>query len=206
MSDSANTQADAGVQRAADAIIARRQRIAASELSTYQTILLNFCRLLGIVAPNAKADQGYMFERPITFAHGYGSTGASRTNLNHQRHVEPTLVGLLAECALRPRGRHEPGAHYFPRTRVGREMSPAAMTLATKGRPNGDVKKLRRFYHRHYSLRALDPACGSGKFFHTALKHPKRLASSWQGVALKETPCSISSQFSYQPFHYKSLF
>lgn len=102
MSDSANTQADAGVQRAADAIVARRLRISASELSIYQSIRIDFCGLLGIEAPRTKADQSCMLERPIFFAHSFGINGASRTNLNNHRHVEPMLVGIPAKYAPGP--------------------------------------------------------------------------------------------------------
>lgn len=84
MSDSVNTQADAELQGAADALIARLQGIAASELSSYQSFLIDFYRLLGIDTPHASADQDYMFERSITFAQGDGSTSTGRINLYHR--------------------------------------------------------------------------------------------------------------------------
>lgn len=64
-----------------DAFIAKWAGVAASELSTSQSFLLDLCALLGVDAPHATAEQDYMFERPITFAHGDGSTSAGRIDL-----------------------------------------------------------------------------------------------------------------------------
>ncbi|MEN1956087.1 class I SAM-dependent DNA methyltransferase [Luteimonas changyuni] len=66
---------------AADAFIARWQGVTASELSTSQSFLIDLCRLLGVDAPHPTPEQDYMFERPITFAHGDGSTSAGRIDL-----------------------------------------------------------------------------------------------------------------------------
>lgn len=81
MSDAVNTQADAEIQDTADAFITRWQGVAASELSTSQSFLIDLCRLLGIDTPHATPEQDYMFERPITFAHGDGSSSAGRIDL-----------------------------------------------------------------------------------------------------------------------------
>jgi very-short-patch-repair endonuclease len=64
-----------------DAFISKWQGIAASELSTSQSFLIDLCALLGVDAPHATAAQDYMFERPITFSHGDGSTSAGRIDL-----------------------------------------------------------------------------------------------------------------------------
>lgn len=66
---------------AAHAFIAKWQGVAASELSTSQSFLIDLCILLGLDAPHATAEQDYMFERPITFQHGDGSTSAGRIDL-----------------------------------------------------------------------------------------------------------------------------
>ncbi len=50
----------------------------ASELSSSQTFVLELCALLGVPTPLPSAERDYMFERPITFAHGDGSTSAGR--------------------------------------------------------------------------------------------------------------------------------
>ncbi len=66
---------------AADDFIAKWNGIKASELSTSQTFLIDLCHLLGVETPHADAEQAYMFERPITFSHGDGSTSAGRIDL-----------------------------------------------------------------------------------------------------------------------------
>lgn len=81
MSDAIITQADAEIQNAADAFVAKWQGVTASELSTSQSFLIELSQLLGLDTPHATAEQDYMFERPITFAHGDGSTSAGRIDL-----------------------------------------------------------------------------------------------------------------------------
>lgn len=61
--------------------IAKWQGIAASELSTSQSFLMDLCHLLGVDAPHATPEQDYMFERPVTFRHGDGSSSAGRIDL-----------------------------------------------------------------------------------------------------------------------------
>ena len=55
--------------------------MAASELSTSQSFLIDLCRLLGVDVPHPTPEQDYMFERPINFRHGDGSTSAGRIDL-----------------------------------------------------------------------------------------------------------------------------
>ena len=74
----ANTPSNAD---AIDAFISRWDGTTASELSTSQSFLIDFCHLLGVDTPHPTAEQDYMFERPITFAHGDGSTSAGRIDL-----------------------------------------------------------------------------------------------------------------------------
>lgn len=71
----------AAADHVADAFIARWQGVKASELSTSQSFLIDLCGVLGVDAPHPTAEQDYMFERPITFAHGDGSTSAGRIDL-----------------------------------------------------------------------------------------------------------------------------
>ncbi len=54
------------------------QLTTASELSSSQTFILDLCTLLGVPTPLPSQEQDYMFERPITFQHGDGSTSAGR--------------------------------------------------------------------------------------------------------------------------------
>ena len=64
-----------------DAFIEKWTGVVASELSTSQSFLIDLCHLLEVDKPHPTAEQDYMFERPITFAHGDGSTSAGRIDL-----------------------------------------------------------------------------------------------------------------------------
>jgi hypothetical protein len=63
---------------AALAFIKRWQDTTASELSTAQSFVRELCDLLEVDSPHATAEQHYMFERPITFHHGDGTTSPGR--------------------------------------------------------------------------------------------------------------------------------
>lgn len=63
---------------AIEAFIKRWQGVTASELATAQSFVMDFCELLGVAKPHATQEQNYMFERPVTFAHGDGSNSAGR--------------------------------------------------------------------------------------------------------------------------------
>jgi hypothetical protein len=65
-------------QDSAGAFIERWRGITASELSTSQSFVIELCELLGVARPHATAEQDYMFERPVTFQHGDGSSSAGR--------------------------------------------------------------------------------------------------------------------------------
>lgn len=67
--------------QAVDAFIAKWRGVTASELSTAQTFAIDLCHLLGVAPPHADAEQQYLFERPVTFTHGDGSTSAGRIDL-----------------------------------------------------------------------------------------------------------------------------
>ncbi|MEO8011725.1 MAG: DNA methyltransferase, partial [Dokdonella sp.] len=61
--------------------IARWTGVTASELSTAQSFAADLCRMLGVDTPHPDAEQQYMFERPIKFHHGDGSTSDGRIDL-----------------------------------------------------------------------------------------------------------------------------
>ncbi|PJI97715.1 hypothetical protein CLU85_2511 [Acidovorax sp. 69] len=63
---------------AAQAFIQRWQHNTASELATAQSFVMDLCELLGVTKPHPTPDQDYMFERPITFAHGDGTGSAKK--------------------------------------------------------------------------------------------------------------------------------
>ena len=60
--------------------ITRWQGVTASELSTAQSFVIELCDLLGVPRPHPTPEQDYMFERPITFAHGDGSQSPGRVD------------------------------------------------------------------------------------------------------------------------------
>jgi hypothetical protein len=64
-----------------EGFIEKWRSVTASELSTSQSVLLDLSHLLGVKSPHATPEQDYMFERPITFLHGDGSTSAGRIDL-----------------------------------------------------------------------------------------------------------------------------
>lgn len=66
--------------------IERWQGIKASELSTSQSFVIDLCELLGVSKPHATPEQDYMFERPVTFTHGDGSTSAGRIDCYRRGH------------------------------------------------------------------------------------------------------------------------
>lgn len=70
----------------AQAFIERWQGVAASELATAQTFVMDLCDLLGVPKPHPTIAQDYMFERPITFTHGDGSSSAGRIDCYRRGH------------------------------------------------------------------------------------------------------------------------
>lgn len=70
----------------AQAFIERWQGVTASELSTAQSFVMGLCDLLGVPKPHANPAQEYMFERPVTFTHGDGSSSAGRIDCYKRGH------------------------------------------------------------------------------------------------------------------------
>lgn len=66
---------------ASDDFISKWSGVKASELSTAQSFAMDLCHLLGVELPHPDPEQQYMFERPVTFAHGDGSNSAGRIDL-----------------------------------------------------------------------------------------------------------------------------
>ena len=79
------TAADSSAQQ----FIARWQGVAltaATELSTSQSFIIELCTLLGVPTPLPNDALDYVFERPITFAHGDGSTSPGRIDCYRRGH------------------------------------------------------------------------------------------------------------------------
>ena len=73
-------------QSKANAFIKRWSGVTAGELSTSQSFILDLCDLLGVDKPHPTADQSYMFERPVEFHHGDGTTSPGRVDCYRRAH------------------------------------------------------------------------------------------------------------------------
>lgn len=71
---------------AVEAFIARWQGVAASELATAQSFVIGLCALLDLAEPHATPEQDYMFERPVSFRHGDGSSSPGRIDCYKRGH------------------------------------------------------------------------------------------------------------------------
>ncbi len=117
-----DTPTEAPETPAALAFIQRWQGVTASELSTAQSFVRELCDLLGVPAPHATAGQDYMFERPITFAHGDGSSSAGRVDCYRRGHFVLEAKKLRAgshtrgfdDALLRARSQAEGYARALP--------------------------------------------------------------------------------------------
>ena len=106
----------------AAAFIQRWQGITASELSTAQSFVRELCDLLGVPNPHPTAALDYMFERPIPFAHGDGSSSAGRIDCYKHGHflLEAKKTRLRAktkgfdDALLRARAQSEGYARALP--------------------------------------------------------------------------------------------
>jgi len=106
----------------AQAFIQRWQGVAASELATAQTFVMDLCELLGVPKPHPTPAQDYMFERPVTFSHGDGSSSAGRIDCYKRGHfvLEAKKLKALAHTKgfddglLRARSQGEGYARALP--------------------------------------------------------------------------------------------
>ncbi len=106
----------------ATAFIERWQGVAASELSTAQSFVRELCELLGVPVPHPTPEQDYMFERPITFSHGDGSSSAGRIDCYLRGHFVLEAKKLKAgpqtkgfdDALLRARAQAEGYARALP--------------------------------------------------------------------------------------------
>ena len=107
---------------AAQTFIERWQGVTASELSTAQSFVRELCELLGLASPHATPEQDYMFERPITFHHGDGSTSPGRVDCYRRGHFVLEAKKLRAaghtrgfdDALLRARAQAEGYARALP--------------------------------------------------------------------------------------------
>ncbi|GAB3742147.1 hypothetical protein GCM10028794_28340 [Silanimonas algicola] len=106
----------------ASVFIAKWKDVRASELSTSQSFLIDLCALLGVETPHPTPAMDYMFERPVTFMHGDGSTSAGRIDLYRRGHFVLESKKIKAgshtkgfdEAMLRARSQAEAYARAIP--------------------------------------------------------------------------------------------
>jgi hypothetical protein len=105
-----------------ETFIARWQGVTASELATAQSFVIDLCALLFVDAPHATAEQNYMFERPISFRHGDGTSSPGRIDCYKRGHfvLEAKKVGAggtakaFDDALLRARSQAENYARALP--------------------------------------------------------------------------------------------
>jgi hypothetical protein len=78
------TQPATPTDTAAPAFITPWRGTTASELSTAQSFVIDLCALLEVDKPHPTPAQDYMFERPVTFRHGDGTSSAGRIDCYRQ--------------------------------------------------------------------------------------------------------------------------
>ncbi len=116
------------------AFIARWRGVSASELSTAQSFVIGLCDWLGVAQPHATPAQDDLFERPITFLHGNGSSSAGRIDCYKRGHFVLEAKKLKAgshtqgfdDGLLRARSQAEAYARALPAA----EGRPAFVALA----------------------------------------------------------------------------
>ncbi len=64
-----------------EAFVTRWTGVTASEISTSQSFIIELCELLDVPRPHPTPERDYMFERPITFQNGDGSTSEVHSGL-----------------------------------------------------------------------------------------------------------------------------
>ena len=117
-----DTPFDTPFDAATHAFIARWAGVQASELATAQSFVIELCALLGVERPHPSAAQDYMFERPVTFQHGDGSTSSGRIDCYRRGHFVLEAKKLKApghtrgfdDGMLRARGQAEGYARALP--------------------------------------------------------------------------------------------
>jgi hypothetical protein len=106
------------------AFIQRWQGVTASELASAQSFVMGLCELLAVPKPHPTDAQDYMFERPVTFMHGDGSSSAGRIDCYRRGHFVLEAKKLRAgthtkgfdDGLLRARSQGEAYARALPAT------------------------------------------------------------------------------------------
>ncbi len=117
--------------QAVEDFIARWQGVTASELATAQSFVIDLCRLLDLPKPHATPEQDYMFERPVSFRHGDGSSSPGRIDCYRRD-------AFVLEAKKTRRWRHGESLRRRPaaRPQPGRELRPRPARRRKAGRPS----------------------------------------------------------------------
>jgi hypothetical protein len=126
-----------GPVASAAAFITRWRGVTASELSTAQSFVIQLCELLGVEPPHPTPEQSYMFERPITFQHGDGSTSPGRVDCYRRGHFVWESKKLKAGIQSQASGAAPTRAFDDALLRARAQAENCARALpATEGRPS----------------------------------------------------------------------
>jgi hypothetical protein len=128
----ATNRTDATLAAQADpaaAFIARWSGVTASELSTAQSFVRELCDLLGVPLPHPTPENDYMFERPVTFRHGDGSSSPGRIDCYRRG------AFVLEAKKLRASRRHPPLRRRLLRARAQAEGYARALEPAELAAP-----------------------------------------------------------------------
>ncbi len=131
-----STPSASAVTAAANAFITRWKGVTASELSTSQSFVIQLCELLGVAPPHPTPEQDYMFERPITFQHGDGSTSPGRVDCYKRGHFVWESKKLKAGIAAQASGSATTKAFDDALLKARQQAEDYARALpASEGRP-----------------------------------------------------------------------
>ena len=114
--------------------IRRWKGVNASEIALSQSFIIELCDLLGVQRPTHAPD--YMFERPITFTHGDGSTSAGRIDCYRRGHFVWESKKLKASLQAQQTGGATTKAFDDALLRARQQAEDYARALpASEGRP-----------------------------------------------------------------------
>jgi hypothetical protein len=93
------------------------------------------------------------------------------------KEINPDIFGSMIQAVAQPGMRTDMGLHYTSVPNIMKALVPLFLgSLENELQDARDSEsKLKRFLERLYSLRVLDPACGSGNFLIVAYKELRRL-------------------------------
>jgi len=90
--------------------------------------------------------------------------------------ISPEIFGTLFQHSMGKENRHALGAHYTAPTDIMKIVQPSIVRPWSEAIDRAETADdIRALHQRLYTLRVLDPACGSGNFLYIAYRAMKRL-------------------------------